>query len=289
MKYSSILLPILATFQNNKANATFTIAAADKSTGQIGASGSTCVSIDLYTAAYHSIPNHGLCLTQGFPPSNPGWDPSATELSPVYGAINTLLSNDTDPSVIIDVITDEDFDDETELLFLDAVNLRQYGCVNLQEQAAGYTGKNLDKVYAIMTFGKENVQEDVQGTVGDVVYSAQGNIVSKTTISTLTDTFTSDGACDLVERLYNSLAAVFESPELIGDIRCFDTNNAAGSSVFIHVDNPDGSEQISIRNQDPNTSVNPWEEFKAEYEAWRTDNPCPATDEIDADLYLRGS
>jgi hypothetical protein len=40
---------------------------------------------------------------------------------------------------------------------------------------------------------------------------------------------------------------------------------------------------------DPNTSVNPWEEFKAEYEAWRTDNPCPATDEIDADLYLRGS
>jgi hypothetical protein len=48
---------------------------------------------------------------------------------------------------------------------------------------------------------------------------------------------------------------VFESPELIGDIRCFDTNNAAGSSVFIHVDNPDGSEQISIRNQDPNRAV----------------------------------
>jgi hypothetical protein len=69
---------------------------------------------------------------------------------------------------------------------------------------------------------------------------------------------------------------VFESQELIGDIRCFDKNNAAGSSVFIHMDNPDGSEQISIWNQDPNTSVNPWEEFKGNYEAWRMDNPCPS-------------
>jgi hypothetical protein len=47
--------------------------------------------------------------------------------------------------------------------------------VNLQQQAAGYTGKDLDELYAIcMPFGKDSVQEDVQGTVGDVVYSAQG-------------------------------------------------------------------------------------------------------------------
>jgi hypothetical protein len=152
-------------------------------------------------------------LTQAFPPSNPGWDPSATELSLVYSAIDTLLSNDTDPSVIIDVITNKDFDDgtfETELYFFDLVNLRQYGCVNLQQQAAGYTGKDLDELCAIcMPFRKDSIQEDVQGTVGDV-------------------------------------------------------------------DNPDGSARISIQNQDPNTSVNPWEEFKGEYEAWRMDNPCPS-------------
>lgn len=178
MKYSTILISILATSQNDKADATFTIAATDKSTGQIGARGSSCVSFDLYTVVYHSIPKHGLCLTQAMPPSNPGWDPSATKLSPVYSAIDTLLSNDTDPSVIIDVITNKDFDDgtfETELYFFDSVNLRQYGCVNLQQQAAGYTGKDLDELYAIcMPFGKDSVQEDVQGTVGDVVYSAQG-------------------------------------------------------------------------------------------------------------------
>jgi hypothetical protein len=93
MKYSTILISILATSQNDKADATFTIAATDKSTGQIGASGSSCVSFDLYTVVYHSIPKHGLCLTQAMPPSNPGWDPSATKLSPVYSAIDTLLSN----------------------------------------------------------------------------------------------------------------------------------------------------------------------------------------------------
>ena len=131
-------------------------------------------------------------------------------------------------------------------------------------------------MYAItQPFAPDNVQVDLQGTLGDIAYSAQGNIVSNTTVSTLADTFESDGACDLVERLYNSLAAVYESEELIGDVRCFGDNGAAGASVFIHVDNADGTEVISIENGDPSTSVNPWEEFKGEYEAWRLDNPCP--------------
>ena len=280
MKRASILLSaILSASQTDQIAATFTIAAADSNSGQIGASGSSCVDGHLYEVAYHSISNHGLCMTQGSPPSNPDWNPDATELSPVYGVIDTLLANDTDPSVIIDTITDPKLDDEKFMFFWNAVNYRQYGCVDLQGRAAGYTGKNLDKLYAVMTRGKENVQEDVQGTLGDIVYSAQGNIVSSTTVSTLEDTFIFDGACDLVERLYNSLAAVFESDELIGDIRCFDTNESAGSAVFIHVDNPDGSEVISIQNGDPNTSVDPWEEFKGEYEAWRADNPCPAAEE----------
>jgi hypothetical protein len=281
MKYSSTLLSaLILASQSYTTLGTFTIAAADSSTGQVGASGSSCVSGSLYTVAYHSIPNHGLCMTQGSPPANPDWDPDVTEPSPVYGVIDAMLANDTDPSIIIDSITNPEVDDERFMFLFSSVNYRQYGCVDLKGRAAGYTGKDLAKLYAIMTMGKENVQEDVQGTIGDIVYSAQGNIVSKTTVSTLQSTFVSDGACDLVERLYNSLAAVFESQELIGDIRCFDDNNAAGSSVFIHVDNADGSEVISIQNRDPNTSVNPWEEFKGEYEAWREDNPCPAAQDV---------
>lgn len=273
MKCSSILLTsLIYAYQTNNAFATFTIAAADTATGLIGASGSSCVEELLYNVAYHSIQNHGLCMTQGSPPSNPDWDPSATELSPVYGVIDAMLANDTDPSLIIKTITNPELDDEKFMDLFDSVNLRQYGCVNLQGLAAGYTGESLEDLYTLLT-SQENVQEDKQGTVGDFVYSAQGNIVSPTTVSTLQDAFIADGSCDLVERLYNSLAAVFESEELIGDVRCFDTNEAAGSSVFIHVEN--GSEVISIQNQNPNTTVNPWEEFKDEYEAWRADNPCP--------------
>lgn len=285
MKYSSITLSaIIATLHPHQTSATFTINAADSSTGQIGASGSSCVDFSLYTVAYQSIPGHGVCMTQAMPPSNPDWDPDATEKSPVYEVIDTFLANDTDPTVIIDTITDPELDDVRFLYFFKEVNLRQYGCVDLQGRSAGYTGSSLDRLYALTNpFVAANVQEDVQGTLGDIAYSAQGNIVSTTTVSTLADTFVSDGACDLVERLYNSLAAVYESEELIGDVRCFDDNGAAGATVFIHVDNADGTEVISIENGDPSTSVNPWEEFKGEYEAWRLDNPCPTVVQ-DADV-----
>ena len=46
-------------------NATLSIAAADSSTGQVGAAGTSCVAVSLYSAAYQSVPGHGLILTQG--------------------------------------------------------------------------------------------------------------------------------------------------------------------------------------------------------------------------------
>ncbi|KAL7514962.1 hypothetical protein ACHAWX_000801 [Stephanocyclus meneghinianus] len=283
MKCSSIFISIITAFRHSHyVRATFTIAAADRATGQIGATGSSCVDMRLYDVAYQSVPGHGLCMTQAMPPSNPEWDKGASAMSPVYGVIDTLLSNNTDPQMIIDVITDPSLDSETFGVFYDAVNLRQYGCVDLERRAAGYTGKDLDRLYYFLTFGAENVQEDTQGTHGDsIVYSAQGNVVSKATVSTLSNTFMSAEACDLVERLYLSLAAVYEAEgELIGDIRCFDTNKAAGSSVFIHVDNSEGSEIIHIQNESPSMFVDPWSDFKTAYLHWRSANPCPMVQEF---------
>eukprot|EP00956_Cyclotella_meneghiniana_P040819 scaffold206223_cov23-Cyclotella_meneghiniana.AAC.1 len=178
MKYSSITLSaIIATLHPRQTSATFTINAADSSTGQIGASGSSCVNFSLYSVAYQSIPGHGVCMTQAMPPSNPDWDSDATEKSPVYDIIDTSLENDIDPTVIIDTITDPELDDGRFLFFFKEVNLRQYGCVDLQGRSAGYTGSSLDRLYAItQPFAPDNVQEDVQGTLGDIAYSAQGNI-----------------------------------------------------------------------------------------------------------------
>ena len=281
MNYCSrILSAILIAYKASDVLATFTIAAADSSTGQVGASGSSCVALSLYTAAYHSVPGHGICMTQALPAKNMAWNPYATFTSPVYEVIDDLLAADTDPSAIIDCITDkrvdvEEVQEDATGDIMDGVDVRQYGCVNVLGESAGYTGKDIRKMYYSMMSGKESNQ-DIQGTYGDIVYTAQGNIVSRTAVSTLSDTFTEDGACDLVERLYNSLAAVFESQELIGDMRCFDKNHAAGSTLFIHVDNADGTEVIHIQNENPDDYVNPWEEFQTEYDEWRSKNPCPS-------------
>ena len=200
--------------------------------------------------------------------------------SPIYAVADSLLLNGTDPEQIIATITNPDLDDAKFYLF-DAVNLRQYGCVDLKGRSAGYTGKDLENLYVDIGFnfsevGYHHVQQDIQGRYGkNIVYSAQGNIVSNSTVSTLSETFTHVEACDLSERLFLSLEAVFEAEgDYVGDIRCFDTNGASGSSVFIHVDNSDGTEVIHIENSDPDPAENPWPMFKAVYEQWRQENPC---------------
>ena len=70
--------------------ATYTIAATDSVTRQIGAAGGTCVEGNsLYEINYHGVPNHGVLLTQALPPSPE---------SPVYDLGEALLLNGTDPA-----------------------------------------------------------------------------------------------------------------------------------------------------------------------------------------------
>ena len=266
MKLSSIAsMAVIAMHQTYETSATFTIAAADSSKGQVGASGASCVAAPLIPSAYHSVPGHGVCITQGRPP-NSG--------SPVYGDINGLLAKDVAPTEIIKAITDPTFDTEQHTyggVLYDGVTLRQYGCVDLQGRADAYTGQNLTDVHANHA---ANVQEHSHGTVGTIAYSAQGNVVANNTVSKLKDTFVADtGACDLAERLYNSLAAVYEAQPLLGDVRCFGTiTNAAGSTTFIRVENADGTTAISIDEDSP---TNPWPNLKLKYQTWRSSNPCP--------------
>lgn len=234
------------------------------------------------------MPGHGLCMTQAKPPPNPAWDESEYT-SPVYSTVQTLLLDDASPEMIIENITNPSVDNATKYVIVpdlyeyDDIKLRQYGCVDLEGRAAGYTGSELEDLYFFMGYnftdpsyqGSTHVEQDLQGTFGSTVYSVQGNIVSDTTVTTLSEAFSTVEACDLVERLYLSLAAIYENEsDIVGDIRCFDSNFAAGSSAFIHVDNSDGTEMIHIENETPDTTVNPWPEFKAQYEKWREENPC---------------
>ena len=266
MKLISIALTaVIATHQTYETSATFTIAAADSSKGQVGSSGASCALTSLISTYYRSVPGHGVCMLQGVPPSG---------ASPVYGLVDILLSNDTDPTVIVNTITDPTVDTEQPTIdgvVYDGVTVRQYGCVDLLGRADAYTGQNLTDVNAK---SGPNVEEHSSGTVGTMAYSAQGDVVTNNTVSTMRDTFVADtGACDVAERLYNSLAAVYESSTSIGDVRCLgDPFNVPGLTAYIRVDNADGTKAINIEE---GGIGNPWPALKVKYQTWRASNPCP--------------
>ncbi|KAL7479420.1 hypothetical protein ACHAW6_010842 [Cyclotella cf. meneghiniana] len=263
---------------------TLTVAAADAITGEIGAIGTSCTSDSLYASAYQASPGNGLCLTVG------AVVPTLT--SPIYGVIDSLLSTNIDPQAIINSITSLSLDVATETVInglsvtvYNAVDLRQYACVDLQLRAAGYTGVDIQDYYTQLGFGISTgwpypyTPIDIQGLYGsDIVYSAQGDIVSATTVTTLSDTFSTVAACDLAERLYLSLQAVYEDAGgPIGDVRCFDSNGSSGSTIFLHVDDSSGNTIIHIETATPSTTVDPWPQFKADYLSWRASNSCAPT------------
>ena len=50
--------------------------------------------------------------------------------------------------------------------------------------------------------------------------------------------------------------------------------NAADSTIFIYVENADGTTVISIEEPIP---INPWPKLKLKQQTWRSINPCPNT------------
>jgi hypothetical protein len=288
--------------------ATYTIAATDSVTRQIGAAGGTCVEgSSLYEMNYHGVPNHGVLLTQALPPSPE---------SPVYDLGEALLLNSTDPEVIIEEITDPLLDKDNNLLvkllnflgfFLgnatyDYHQLRQYGCVDLMGRAAGYEDPTLKEFYYdtgdIDEMGGGSLfnytQNHMTGTIDTFAYSAQANICTQNTVSTLVDNFvqgnSAGGPCDLADRLYHAISAptlmlreamrTNDTSLMAGDVRCFGNsfggntgpNPQTALTMYLHVDNPDGSElvHIDIVNPTDNPYADPFIAFEQSYKAWRS-------------------
>ena len=208
--------------QHSAVEATFSIAASDRATRQIGAAGASCVEgFSVYEPLYHGVPGHGILITQAAPP------PSG---SPVYDIGDALLLNGTDPAVIIKTITDPlvdngtvslmDYRNETDENTYNDYQLWQYGCVDLMGKAAGYEDPTLKEFYFDVGYVDESgggefmnyTQEHMTGTIGTFTYSAQGNIVVDTTVPALVDNFVQGNAfsvsdCDLADRLYRAISA----------------------------------------------------------------------------------
>ena len=83
------------------AHATWSIAGADTTSGQIGGSGASCIAdVSIREALYNSAPGHGVLLSQALLSSSPDDLPTGPRAVGVQ-----MLMNDSPPQDILDNIT----------------------------------------------------------------------------------------------------------------------------------------------------------------------------------------
>ena len=224
------------------AAATYSIAAVDRATGQVGGAGASCIGSESVRIIYGAAPGIGVVHAQALV-NESGRDQAVS-----------LLTLGREPATIIELITAGDFDSLAEQ--------RQYGVVSLDGLAAGFTGED-NGAFA----------GDRQGEDGTFFVSVQGNILTGAdVIDRAAEAFGGNG-CDLADRLMLALEAGAENGE--GDSRCTGRGIPADSG-FIQVDlpgQPPGSylrlEVIGTGNDSPVVLL------RERYDAWRLDNPCP--------------
>lgn len=285
------------------ADATFTIAGAHPSTGQMGAAGSTCVDptgdngLSLYKVNYHPTSGKGILLSQAKPPEE-----GSSNYDSVFDTADKMLQEAEDPASILDAISDPMVDTGLDMGF-PSNEVRQYGMVDLHGRAAGYTGSSIDNMYdTIVLMGlqphvQENEAGSVTGATGSMVFSAQGNIVSNNTVPLLAEGFQEEEGCDLADRLYRAVIAVDDAnararasaassnSDFVGDVRCENGvlwgmltpgYGFPGLQAYLHVDDEVGNELLHIEAL-PEGGKNPFDEIRTRYAEWRQQHPCPST------------
>lgn len=110
---------------------------------------------------------------------------------------------------------------------------------------------------------------DRQGVVDGIQYVVAGNILTGAPVLDRTEAaFTAEG-CDLAERLVRALEAGAENGE--GDSRC--TPDRPSTTAYLRVEGGrNDAPRIEIDIVD---SLDPLAALRAQYEAWRLENPCP--------------
>ena len=303
MKFSSALIATFVVVTFIAAESTFSIAAIDTRTGQIGSAGSSCVVgheilPTVFERLHHPVKGKGVFLTQAKTP----FDDSL-----VYGHAAALLAMEEDPVSIIKNITDPSVDPDDITGGDDEVfrgrELRQYGIVDLEGRTNGYTGESIKPYYyslGMNEFDFQNyTQQDIQGKVGHFSFSAQGNIVSLNTVPSIADTFIA-GGCDLAERLYNALIVVDElntqanrtnssaRNNFEGDVRCKKPNIFAngfpGLQAYVHVEDLQLNTLMQIEwitkievDGSVDLTIHPFDELRKQYADARAVFKCPGS------------
>ena len=239
----AIVVVSALTMIPSTALATYSVAATDSATKQVGGAITSCVGTLDVGVVYGGVPGHGVVHAQAsLDPQHKGRDQA-----------KVLLGMDVDPATIIAQITTTQFDS--------GYNSRQYGIVDLMGRAKGFTGTQA-----------QSYKEDRQGTLGSFTYSAQGNILtSKACLDGAEAGFKANG-CDLADRLMLAMEGGAMNGE--GDSRCT-PNGIPSNSAYIEVDLPMGMAgsylKISVTNTSPSSAV---KALRAQFDTWRMTHPC---------------
>ena len=243
MKYTTILALLSGVALHSSARATYSIVATDQKTRQVGGAGTSCVgSMDVFLI-YGGAPGRGAVHAQ-----------AAVNTAGRDKAVG-LLGAGSSPADIIAALTDPGFDR--------LAAIRQYGVVDLQGRAKGYSGS-------------ENVtfSADRQGQTETYTYSIQGNILTSGKVLDQAEGALLDKAgCDLADRLMRALAAGAKNGE--GDSRCT-VSGLPADSAFIHIDLEDGQRLIHLSVTDTSPE-SPLVRLRKLHDEWRVKFPCPSS------------
>jgi MYXO-CTERM domain-containing protein len=235
------------------AHATYSIAAVDTGSGEVGGSGTSCVGNFSVSVIYGSVPGAGVVHAQAYY-HEPGRD-RAVE----------LLADGLTPQEIIDDITSLGFDLQS--------SFRQYGVATVDGATAGFTGSSTDPWTGHRT-----------GSVDRFAYTAQGNILTSENVLLNAGMAFEGGGCDLADRLMLALEAGALNDE--GDSRCT-PDGIPSDGAFIRVDRPGEPGWLDLRVDDT-APMNPLVLLRQEYDQWRATNPCVAPPPPDAGVVDTG-
>lgn len=250
------LVPLLVFFSST-ARATYSIVAADQATHQVGGAVTSCVNAQGVTIVYGPAPGFG------------GINAQAAANTKGRDRGIQLLQSGTGPTDIIQQITASSFDP--------SATTRQYGVVDLQGRAAGFTGT-----------GTSDFADHRTGNVGTFTYAIQGNILTSEDVLTQAEAGFRAQGCDLAERLMIALEEGAKNGE--GDSRCTQLNPsipADASSIEVDRSGEPAGSYLKLAFASPSTSQrqNAVVRLRTLFNTWRQTHPCPGPQDagVDAD------
>jgi uncharacterized Ntn-hydrolase superfamily protein len=226
------------------ASATWSIVAVDRSTGQLGAAGASCVGARSIQRIYGGVPGRGALVAQAL----------LNDAARDRGVM--LLMNGSTAAEVIAAITDPTFDRDFAR--------RQFGVVTLDGMSAGFTGARTSSYAA-----------DRQSVIGSFVHSVQGNLLTGPEVLDRAGAAFAGGGCDLAARLFAGLVAGGQNGA--GDARCT-PNGIPADSAFLVVEDARGADLIRIEALSRSATEDPLIALRAAYDLWRQDHACPVAD-----------